>query len=325
MFSVQTNNITFYGKTRYLSCNSEGKAKTISDCPFGTASFGDTRGLSDFVRKHSFPSAKIEETIGTIHENRTHKIYVADPYETVNDLIRLNHDYVVYDLEPGFPDIKLFFKNEHNDISKGFKIVNDYYKRLEAMGITSDDKDIISFSKMKQRLVDTCAQIFGESAELREKRISLENKIKNKLILINETETSLPKYTTELNTKMKGLENNKKTLIRIEETHRRLKEKQLSLKNKSNITPEEIKKANDAVEKYELILQKLKYKIDKNIKKIEILDNFVSTAPSRIAYWKQEITNLQKEINGITEALIPNFKKLKNFYTVNGIKIIKRV
>ena len=50
MHSLSPNSLSFYGKTRFMSCNSDGKAKRISDCPFGTAYFGETKGLSEFVK-----------------------------------------------------------------------------------------------------------------------------------------------------------------------------------------------------------------------------------------------------------------------------------
>ena len=89
MLILPTNNTQFKGTTKYLSCDSAGQHKRISECPYGTAVFGETKGLTDLIKKFAYPYANIEETIGNLHENRTNRVYYADPNEVIGDSIKL--------------------------------------------------------------------------------------------------------------------------------------------------------------------------------------------------------------------------------------------
>ena len=325
MDSTIINRTAFYGKTRFLSCNSEGKAKRISDCPYGTAYFGETRGLSDFVKKHSYPGANIEETIGKTHDKQTYRIYIADPKEKVSDTIKQNHDYIVYDVEPAFPDTKAYLGTDNELIAKNLKIANEYYKRLESAGINIGDADTVNLSKNRQNIVTICSKMFSEGDDLRKKRLSLENKVHNKTFLINETEANIPKYKKELTAKRRYLEKNKKTLEIKEESLRSLKAQRLLLKDITDKTPTKINSLKSDIERYEFIISGIKNRIQKYQDRINFLEDYIEKAQTRISNWKQEIAGAKKQINDIKRALIPNFKKLQEFYTINGIKIIKHI
>lgn len=79
----QINSTNFNGTTKFLSCNSDGKRKRIAEYLYGSSSFGDTRGLTDLVQRWTYPYAYVEETIGKYHNDKTFKVYIADPNEIV--------------------------------------------------------------------------------------------------------------------------------------------------------------------------------------------------------------------------------------------------
>ena len=325
MYSTSTNAISFYGKTKFLSCNSDGKARTVSDYPFGTAYFGETKGLSDFVKKHSYPAAIIEETVGKLHDNKTYKIYVTDPKEIVNDLIKFDHDYVVYDTEPNFPDIKLYFETKQEDISKGLKNVSEYYRRLENSSMSSGDIDAVNLSKEMQNVANMCFKIFDEGADLRIKRSDLELKIVSKSKILKIIEENLPKYRKELVRKKQVLARRERELPIKEKNICRLKDRRDALSRKVVKNQNSIDEVNSNIQRYEKYVLEIKNRIEKCKARIKYLEQYIESSPERILNIKADINRCQKEIFDIKEALIPNLTKLKEFYTVNGIKIIKHI
>lgn len=325
MYSASIHNVNFYGKTRYLSCNSEGKAKRVSDCPFGTAYFGETRGLNEFVKRHSYPYAKVEQTIGKLHEDKTYKIYVAEPKEYVNDLIKQNHDYIVYDIEPNFPDIRLYFDTEQEDLKKGFQVVKDYFKRLETSTSSKNDIDILNISKLKQKVADIGEKIFDEGENLRTQKYNLEHKLNARYLRLREIGENLPLYKKELEVRHSRLVNQEKLLEVKERGLYNCISRKSILEKKINKKPEEIAKVNAQIEKYKEAICSIQSKIDFHKKRIEFLKQYIEEAPEKICKFEQEAVALKQKIVDIKKALIPNFRKLKNLYTTNGIKIIKRI
>lgn len=325
MYSASVHNVNFYGKTRFLSCNSEGKAKRVSDCPFGTAYFGETRGLNELVKRHSYPFAKVEETIGKMHEDKTYRIYVAEPKEYVNDLIKQNHDYIVYDIEPNFPDIRLYFDTEQEDLKKGFQVVKDYFKRLETSTSSKNDIDIFNISKLKQKVADIGEKIFDESENLRTQKYNLENKLNARYIRIREIAENLPLYKKELEIRHSRLVNQEKLLEVKERGLDSCITRKSILEKKINKKPEEIEKVNTQIAKHEEAIRSIKSKIESHKKRIEFLKQYIDEAPEKTIKFEQEAAEIKQKIVDIKKALIPNFRKLKNLYTTNGIKIIKRI
>ena len=318
-------NISFKGKTRYLSCNSEGKARTVSDCPFGTSSFGETRGLSEFVKKHSYPTANIEETIGKTHYNRTYRIYVTDPTEVVNDTIKQNHDYIVYDVEPEFPEVRVFMDIEQERINKGFRNMHEYYQRLENDGLNRGNSHIVNLSKIKQRITSLCSKMVDESSDLRAEKLEAQNKLRAKQKRIQEIEANIPEYQKDLEIKQNKLTMAEQTLQKKEQVLSNWQYKQRLLKDKQKKNPDEINKVNYYTERNQIIVSNIKSRIEHYKSRIEFIENYISKAPSKIEFFLGEIKNLQRRIADINKLMLPHLKKLQEFYTVNGIKIIKRV
>jgi len=332
MYITPESNIQFKGYTRFLSCNSEGKAKRLSDCPFGTASFGDTRGMSALVKKHSYPNAGVEETIGKLHDNITCRVYVADPGEVVNDLIKLQHDYIVYDYEPDYPNIRENYYQEN--INKGFQNVKEYLQRLESVELrsasgTEKDKKVLQqrLKKLHTRLkvVDECSKIYDEGAELREKKSALERKMDARKFRIAEMEAVLPKYSKELERKRTAVINQQEVLPKKENTLNCLLERMAKLREKTNRTPEEVALVEQRIRQAENALATLKKHMEKNIKRVEFLEDYIAKAPEKLVQYRREQNQFAAQLEEINHAIEPYIKKLCSFYTQNGIKIIKRM
>ena len=299
------NNIIFCGKTRYLSCDSDGKRRRISDCPYGRNYFGDTRGLIDFVKRYSYSNAYIEETVGRFHENNTYQIYITDPKESVNDLIRQNYDYIVFDKEPAFPDLETYYYDSVN-IKKRVKELKDYFLRL----ITTNDKHLseVELANKNVRLADEFMQIYEEGLINIEQINTLKSKIKNKTERIANIENDIILFTKELAKKKKCLSNHK---VNLEKNNNKLNTNDKT--TKSDIKKQEIEN------KREKILSRIE-----NIEaRILYLEKFLFNAPERILTLKKEIINHEELLEILKKSIKPNFSKLINFYKQNGIKIIK--
>lgn len=323
MYCSSVDNNAFYGKTKFLSCNSEGKNRRISDCPFGTAYFGETRGLINFVKKHSFPHADIEETIGTVHDKPTYRIYFADPKEIVSDTIKQKHDYIVYDIEPSFPDIRLYFDTDKDEIKKGFEIVKDYYKRLE--NSANGNFDILNNSRLKQKIADICSQIFDEGNSLRTTLQDLQSKLKVKTEHIKLMENNISLFTKELNLREIRLPNQEKMLDAKKRSFENYLKRRNALKEKFKRTPEEYAIINKQIEKYNMEISKIKAKINKHKTRIEYIKTYLKQVPDKIELYRNEINRINIKIADLKIALLPVLKKLQDVYTINGIKIIKHI
>ena len=177
------NNLNFKGRTKFLSCDGNGNYKKIAEYQYGSKYFGETTGLKDFVLKHSYPFADVEQTIGKDHNDATYKVYIADPKENVSKSVKLSHDYIVYDLEPSFPDIrKKYYSLEQGNLEKEFQTALDYYTRLENTAKQRTDEEL---AKSKQALIINCKEILSEGADLRAERKDLISKINYKTNMID--------------------------------------------------------------------------------------------------------------------------------------------
>lgn len=310
MYISQVNNIQFKGITKFLSCNSEGKQRRLSEYPFGTASFGETRGLSDFIKKHSYPNASIEETIGKLHDNPTHRVYVADPNEIVDDLIKISHDYIVYDCEPVFPDLGRTYFDSPDSLEKGFRDVKSYFERLEHSGSRNKNYNI---DQRMLRFADFCLRIIDENKDLIEQKASLERKISARKELVKRTEESVTLYKQELERKKRILENhNKKLGIKTDRLN--------SLINKSNKQKDSFE-LKEKIEKYQKDIEKIKSKIKAYEASIEEMENYLAEAPRKTEQCMSELLYFMQELKAVKNALMPSYKKLCNLYAKQGIKV----
>ena len=324
-------NVQFKGFTRFLSCNSEGKGRRLSDCPFGTASFGETRGLTSLVKKFSFPNAWVEETIGNLHDNRTYRVYVAEPNEIVSDMIKLQHDYIVYDHEPEYPDIRENFYAE-SDNKKGFETMKDYLKRLEAAEIkkaeTKTDAKTLqaNLENLRRRIFVTeeCSKIYGEGDLLREQKSEYERKIQYRTNRIADIEEALPKYQKELEKHKRVIKNQQISLPKYEGTLEMLMKRKALYTSKGK-TIAEMEELNQKIERAKQRIEYTQCHLGEHIKRAEFLEDFIEKAPERLELYRQEISMFNQKISQITNAIEPYIRRICEVYTQNGIKIIKRI
>jgi predicted nucleic acid-binding Zn-ribbon protein len=328
MYVAPTQSIQFKGFTRFLSCNSEGKSRRLSDCPFGTSSFGETRGLTALVKKFSYPNASVEETIGNLHENRTYRVYVAEPNEIVSDMIKLQHDYIVYDYEPEYPDIRENFYAE-SDNKKGFETMKGYLKRLEAAEIKNapDSKMVKGILQTLQRklvVAEECSKIYDEGGVLREQKADYERKIQARRDRIAEIEEALPKYKRVLERHRTTVKNHQDSLAKRETTLRMLEKKKASFLSKGK-NVEDMKDLNKRIEYTEQRINGIKNHLERLKKRTDYLEDFIKKAPERLELYRQEISVFTQKLSEITNAVEPYIRRLCEVYAQNGIKIIKRM
>lgn len=322
MYISPMNNIQFKGTTKFLSCASNGQYKKVAENPFGTASFGDTRGLTDFVKKYSYPYAFVEETVGKVHDNATYRVYVAEPKEIVTDKIKQNHDYIVYDLEPSFPDIRSsYFSSDKEALKKEFKVVQDYLKRLEAVG----DKRNLEYLSHQQQMLDSCLHIYEEGEGLLNKKHQLESKINTTARLMLNAKDNLVKYQAELQKLQKKLEFNEFDLQRKQRRLSGYQNKQFKLFSKESCQTEEVKLNQTNIDRYIKIIDLIKERIKIQKARMEYLENYISTTPSQIEFYEAELRRLKQSLLATIKEAMPSFNKLCDFYLQNGIKIAKRV
>lgn len=309
------NSINFYGSTKYLSCNSDGKYKTVSVYPYGRSCFGDTRGLGELVKKHSFPWASVEETIGKFHDNYTYKIYITDPKEVVTDLIRQNNDYIVFDNEPEFPNLESDYFDS-SGIKTRMQDIKDYFIRLKNSG--SEANSEIKEADNQLSFVDRFLQIYEKSqAKINEINL-LKKNIRNRTVRLQELQNNIPIYTKELDKKRNRLLYNKKTLSQKENLLRKDITLLQQIKNRKNseIINDKIRDDNEQIQ----ILTKRIQKIEK---RILFLEDYMSTAPDKIINLKREAEVLKSKLEKCEQLVSPEYTKLCKFCIKSGKKIGK--
>ena len=314
-------NLNFNGRTKFLSCDSEGNHKKIAECLYGSRYFGDTRGMSDFIQKHSYPYADVEETIGKHHNDTTYKVYIADPNEVVAKSIKRSHDYIVYDNEPEFPDIrKKYYSPNYGNLDKEFQYICDYFNRMENSSVKPlEDVN----ARIKQQLAIDCKKIFDESAELREEKEKLQEKIRIKTEKIKAIIGNVADYKKSLAVKMSTLPRYKNSLLAKERKLSNLENKSIKLKDKVNVSAERLELVNENINSLKECIEVLKIKVKNYESKMNYWENIIENAPKQISEREEEIKTMSKRIFEIDNLISSNFEKLCSFYKANGIKIIK--
>ena len=312
---LMVNSTNFNGYTRFLSCNSGGKYKTVSDYPYGRRYFGDTRGLSELVKKHSFPFASIEETIGKFHDNVTYKVYVTDPYEVVTDLIRRNNDYIVFDNEPKFQKIE-FDYFDLDGTKKRMLDIKNYFLRLINSG--NSDKSKNYEAEKEVNFVDKFLQIYEKSQDKIEEINILRKRFSNRTDRLQEMQNNIPIYTKELAKKRNSVLNNKKNLLYTENT---LKKDAAILQQNENSEKSEVIK--ERIKNKKAQMQIITKRILKAEKRISYLENYLSNAPDKITALRTEAAAFKDKLNKCEQLIKPEYINLYKFCIQSG-KIISK-
>jgi len=163
------------------------------------------------------PDSSIERTLGIQHQNRTGKIYFADPMEPISEEQKKSFDYIVYDNEPLFPDIendiaKAYFESTIKNIRQQFINIQEYFQRREQAGWA--DKQ---HAKDQQWKASQCLVMYDKARQLITQRNSLEGAIKTEKNRLKDTENSIDLRSEFLNANYQKLDKAKEMAENTEE------------------------------------------------------------------------------------------------------------
>lgn len=232
-----------------------------------------------------YPDSTVEKTLDTVHHTKTGKIYFADPMEPINDEIKNSVDYVVYDNEPSYPDIKKDLENEYigkkstKNNRQQFVNINKYFARREKGGWSDNE-----YAKYQQWQSAECIKIYDKAKTLISERDSLQNTIKYEQSKFKDAQNSISLTRDFLESSLERLENAKKlpenTLAKKEEKYQKI----LSIQDRIiNLYKEKERLEASSVSKTNLI---------------------------------QDIT---KKVNELNQKLLPLFNEIKTFYEEHNI------
>lgn len=256
--------------------------------------------MASYKDYHS--DSSVERIIGNNHDYRTGRIYFADPMEPINDQIKRDSDYIVYDNEPAYPDVnnevsKNYFGTERINYREKFENIRDYFYRREQAGWADKAE-----AQYQQWQAAECIRLYDQGGHLRYQKETLEDKISN------------------LNDKIKQSENSiNLTKMLIEEKEAELN----ALKNPSST--EENLDSKDAAALTGLagataVAADNKSKISALQGKIKNLKMRLGKLNKDMNIYKSVVETESPKISEIKAKLIPLFDNLKNFYAKQGIK-----
>lgn len=243
------------------------------------------------------PDSTMEKFLGKYHDNRTGKIYFADPMEPITDEIKKEADYIVYDNEPAYPDVneeisKNYFGSERVNYKAQFENIKNYYHRRELAGWADKAE-----AQYQQWQASECIRLYDKAGGLRYDKECLEDKINNIHAKIAQYENSI-ELTTDL----------------IKQ-----KEAELEIANAtSRETSDSVDGVNPAVVGSTGVATVLTVKnLQNSIKK---LNNRLEFLNKEISLGKSVLEIEMPKVNEIKGKLIPLFDELKHFYQKQGIK-----
>ena len=316
MYVNPVQNVQFKGTTKYLTCDDGGRYKRVSSYSYGSASFGDTRGLSEFVQRHTLPFAKVEEAIGNLHENATYKIYVTDPYEIVNDSIKRQYDYIVYDVEPNIPNLKKYYLESDKEVLKDeIKNILAYFKRLTALNYEQMQNSVM---EKKRNYALNCLGMFEDVFSQIEQLCELEGKINQKKESLESTKLYVPLYEHEIMKKQSTIQNHETKLGGKLKRYAIWLNRRNHLYQNSNRTSQDVEDVEKNIKMYETEIAKLNTKISKLKKRVEYLEQYIANAPEQIQKYQSEIKVMESLLKVKETVMLPLLDKL------SVLKMIKK-
>ena len=323
MYLTPINNIYFKGETRYLCCDDRGKNRIVARYSYGKNRFGDTRGCSAMIQRCiTDRSIAIEETIGRTHEKPTYRVYLADPYEIVGDKIKKEHDYIVYEKQPPFPDINN--NPEDNNIQKAFSKIKAYLERyktaeLKRNGGNTETATVQSIEKT-EAIVSDCINICKESNDIQNSYTNTKIKIKIKTDKIEELQENMESNKKELKNKTKLLitkENVLKKKIQDLEFWKNKKNAKFCIYTQGDLD-EIINKKMENITKRNKEIGMCKIRIAE-------LEQQINNIPNKIETLKQEICKYDEQLPIMREKLASYYEKILQIYIKNGIRPVGKI
>lgn len=279
----------------------------------------DSLKESKFWHKNS----SIDKTLGSYHSNQTGRVYYASPLEPVSDAIKDRVDYVVYDNEPAYPKIddieKNYLGNNRKNYREDFEEVRNYYYRRE-MGGYANKAD----AQYQQWQAAECTGFYDRAGDARFRKECLEDSIKNieKDIIIKQKEN------LEISESVKNTIEAKQLLEKKQENYLAKNKKYAELNLLTEQNTDKDKKEIDFIEsqikKIKSYIKECEYTLKAYTENIALYKNKIISNNKEIENMKKNKKSINNSINEIVEKeLKPMFNSLKEFYTKQGIKIIK--
>lgn len=131
------SNNTFKGTMKSLAQKCYGNEYVLYDGNVQDIPRAYDGRVESFLKDSTYPNAGVEKTLGDYHSKITGKVYIADPKEYIDEALKEQVDFVVYDNEPRYPDVNLevsksYFENcDNTNYAKKFEDIRDYYYRLQ--------------------------------------------------------------------------------------------------------------------------------------------------------------------------------------------------
>lgn len=203
-----------------------------------TTDYNINRGKEDLKRNSYWQkNSSIEEALGTYHNNKTGKVYFADPMEYVSDRIKDSVDYIVYDNEPSYPDVNKEVRENYlgrlrKDFKKDFEEIRNYYYRREMGGFANVDE-----AKYQQAQAAHCGALYDKAGDLRYRKEICEDEL---TALVEKNE----KISQGILSSEKELANERKLLLGIDTQIVNLKKVQNNYMNISKIMQEGLSNEN---------------------------------------------------------------------------------
>lgn len=285
-------------------------------------------------------NSSVEDTLGSYHSRKTNMAYFADPMEPISDKIKEKADFIVYDNEPAYPDIDEVSTNYFGTLRKNFREtfeeVRNYFYRREMGGFANVEE-----AKEKQREAAECTRMYDAAGDLRYKKETTEDEIRNleaqKAGLTKSLATTEKELMNDLATKA-HIEKHTENLTKLKKPYQKLitiaKESSpneaalfyavgdtirvipYGIEHQAENNKKQLSGLNAAIEKFESLKEKY-------TKSINALRTRIQTLEADIAKTDKEIASKTTLVEGFKAKLIPLFDELKNFYAKRGIKGVK--
>jgi len=268
-----------------------------------------------------YPNSSIERTLEKYHNNKTGKIYFADPMEPINDDLRKQVDYVVYDNEPAYPDVneevsKNYFGTERVNHRTQYERIRDYFYRREQAGWADKAE-----AQYQQWQAAECIRLYDKAGDLRYQKETLENEVRVANNKIAQTENSLDltkSLIAEKEVQIKNLTAELPDLEAKQAAYNNLKT-ELDKDNGLSTKEETAFVATGLATVGAAILAKIS-ELESAKTKLENLKMRIGVLNGNMNGYKNIIETNTPKIADVKAKLIPLFDELKNFYARQGIK-----
>lgn len=265
-------------------------------------------------------NSSIDKTLNSYHSDVKGMAYYAAPMEYVPDSIKENVDFVVYDNEPSYPDLKEFEENylgnKRKNLREDIEEIREYYYRREMGGHANVDE-----AKYQQWQAAECQGYYDKAGDARYRKELLEDEID---ILHKNVETKnsqLVNNKAKLNSERQLKKSISETISELTNKENAYGQLKTTLDASSEQNAEENAFVNSKIQALQKKLETENLKLQKCLERIARIKQAIAELPERI----NELTDLITKKTAQRERIIsfelkPHLEALKNFYTKQNIK-----